>query len=87
MLVHEQTSAATIPVVHLPSLYHRTTIDIKSMMEFFTVEKIIEEYNHHHIFPTFEIALDEMANEKELRVDDGSENTKRLKEYAHNLCL
>jgi len=45
--------ASPLPAIHLPSLEHRTTIDVKSMMEFFTADKNIEQYNHHSIFQTY----------------------------------
>jgi len=46
-------SAPPLPAVHLPLLEHRTKIDVKSMMEFFTADKNIEQYNHRGIFQTF----------------------------------
>ena len=76
-----------LPSTHLPSKEHRTTIDVESMINFFTVGKNIAQYSHHHIFDTFRPALNEIANGNELWVSDCSENMTKFKNYIKNAWL
>ena len=57
------------------------------MIEFFTTDKNIKQYTHHTIFQTFESALIEMANGKELWVNNGSDNMNKFKEYCKKFMV